>query len=364
MGLLARYRRPWGLVLLAALSLPLAIQMTQPAQLSSEGEARVLSPAPEWPRSPQQWLALPRTFDRFLADHFGLRAELVRAHGRLRYAVDLPSDLRVIIGRDNWLFLNGDGTIEQSTGKVLREVRINTFADKAATLRAHLEAKGAQLIVAIPPNGSTVNRARLPAWAGEAPSVTEYDLMMRALAERGVAAIDLRVPLTAANAARPTYRRTDTHWNKFGALVAYNAVVQAARKAEWTIDPARALKGFERVEGGDLARLLAVAPDVSDEDAVIDLSPYGPASPPAEALVTQFESGGDIFETGRAGPTVMVIGDSFTRVFWQDYFAVHAGRYLWMHHELCGFRLSVLDEHAPQLVVLAPAERQMFCASG
>ena len=135
MGLLARYRRPWGLVLLAALAVPLAIQTMQPAQVSSEGEARMLTPAPEWPRSLPQWLALPRALDRFLADHFGLRAELVRAHGRLRYAVDLPSDLRVIIGRDNWLFLNGDGTIEQSTGKVLREAQIAAFADKAAALR-------------------------------------------------------------------------------------------------------------------------------------------------------------------------------------------------------------------------------------
>ena len=323
----------------------------------------MLTPAPDWPRSVDQWLALPRALDRFLADHFGLRAELVRAHGRLRYAVDLPSDLRVIIGRDNWLFLNGDGTIEQSTGKVLREAQIAPFADKAAALRDHLAAKGATLVVAIPPNGSTINRARLPAWAAQAPSVTEYDLMLRALDERGVVAVDLRTALNA-HAASPTYRRTDTHWNKFGALVAYNAVVQAARRPEWIIDPARVLKGFERVEGGDLARLLAVAADVSDEDAVIDLSPYGPAPPPAEALATQFESGGDLVETGRAGPTVMVIGDSFTRGFWQDYFAAHAGRYLWMHHELCGFRLSVVDEHAPQLVILAPAERQMFCAGG
>ncbi len=363
-GLLARYRRPWALVLLAALAVPSAVQIMQPAEHASEGEARMLTPPPDWPRTLAQWRAWPRAADRFLADHFGLRTELVRVHGRLRYAVDLPSDLRVVIGRDNWLFLNGDGTIEQSTGKVLREARIASFADKAAALHNHLAGKGAQLIVAIPPNGSTINRARLPAWAGEAPGVTEYDLMMRALVQRGVTAIDLRVALSAANATAPTYRRTDTHWNKLGALTAYNAVVRGAGNTGWTIDPAHALKGFERVEGGDLARLLAVAADVSDEDAVIDLSAYGPPPPPAMALATQFESGGDLVETGRAGPTVMVIGDSFTRGFWQDYFAVHAGRYIWMHHELCAFQVALIDEYAPQLVVLAPAERQMFCAGG
>lgn len=362
MGLLARYRRPWGLILLALLAVPAAIQAMQPAATSSDEEARTLSAPPAWPRSLRGWLALPRELDRFLADHFGLRADLVRAHGRLRYAVDLPSDLRVIIGRDNWLFLNGDGTIEQATGKILREAQIASFADRAAALRDHLAAKGADFLVAIPPNGATVNRTRLPAWAAEAPAVTEYDLMMRALGARGVAAVDLRAALMAANATSPTYRRTDSHWNKFGALVAYNVVMRAARRPEWVIDPARVLRGFVRVEGGDLARLLAISADVSDEEAMIDLGAYGPAAPPAAVIATEFESGGDLVETGRAGATIVVIGDSFTRGYWQDYFATHAGRYVWMHHELCAFKRSVLDDYAPQLVILAPTERQMFCA--
>src|SRR5207253_9847963 len=117
--------------------------------------------------------------------------------------------------------------------------------------------------------GPTINRARLPAWAAEAPAITEYDLMMRALGRRGVDAVDLRAPLLAAGP--PVYRRTDTHWNKFGALVGYNAVVAALGKSDWTIDSARVLRGFLPVEGGDLARLLALSQDLADEDADIDL---------------------------------------------------------------------------------------------
>src|SRR5947209_9012029 len=242
MGLLASYRRYWCLPWLAALAAPLAVQALEPTATSSQEEARILSGAPAWPRTAGNWLALPRQSDRFLGDHFGLRTEMVRAHARLRYAADLPSDLRVIIGRDNWLFLNGDGTIEQATGKLLREAEIARFADRAAALRAHLTGKGARLVVAIPPNGPTINRARLPAWAAEAPAIAEYDLMMRALGRRGVDAVDLRAPLLAAGP--PVYRRTDTHWNKFGALIGYNAVVAALGKSDWTIDSARVLRGF------------------------------------------------------------------------------------------------------------------------
>ncbi len=361
LGLLARHRRPWVIVILCLLAAPMAVEALQPSATFSEGEARMFRSAPTWPRTWQHWVALPRNLDQYLGDHFGLRAELVRAHGLLRYAVDLPSDLRVIIGRDNWLFLNGDGTIEQATGKLLREAEIAKFADRAAALNSRLKAGNARLLVTMPPNGSTINRARLPAWAAQAPPLTEYDLMMKALTARGVPALDLRPALLAASTVYPTYRRTDTHWNKFGALIAYDAVVNALGKPDWTIDPARVVKGFEPVPGGDLARLLAISRDVSDEDAVIDLSAYGPKPPQAVRIETQFEDGGDLVETGRDGPTVVVIGDSFTRVYWQDYFALHAGRYVWVHHEQCGFVDRVIESYNPAIVVLAPVERQMFC---
>lgn len=361
MGLLARYRRPWLIAIMGLLAAPMAAQILQPKSTFSADEARMFSSAPMWPRTLQDWLALPRNLDRYVADHFGLRAQLVRAHGRLRYAVDLPSDLRVIIGRDDWLFLSGDGTIEQATGQLLRDAEIAKFADRAAALRSRLEARGARLLVTIPPNSSTINRARLPAWAAQAPPYSEYDLMMKALATRGVAALDLRPILLAANANYPTYRRTDTHWNKFGALIAYDAVVSALNKPEWAFDPARVVKGFAPVQGGDLARLLAVSHDIGDEDAIIDLSSYGGKPPPATPIDTQFEDGGDLVESSHDGPTVVVIGDSFTRGYWQDYFGLRAGRYVWIHHEQCGFMDSVVDSFDPAIVVLAPVERQMFC---
>jgi alginate O-acetyltransferase complex protein AlgJ len=362
MGLLARYRRPWALMVLCMLAVPMLVQIRQSRETVSADEARVLSPAPPLPRSLHEWFDLPRKLDRFLGDNFGFRTQLVRAYGALRYAILVPADLRVIIGRDKWLFLNGDGTIEQSTGQLLRAAAIEKFADRAAKLQDRLGAQHVQLLIAIPPNGSTVNRSRLPGWAATKPAVTEYDLMIRALATRGVAAVDLRPPLMAANSIHPTYRRTDTHWNKFGALIAYDAVVEALQQPDWTIDPDRVLRGFEAAPGGDLARLLAVSTGVTDEDARIDLSSYGPRPFHVVPIDTQNESGGDLIDTGRDGPTVVVIGDSFTRGFWNNYFSLHVARYVWVHHEECGFFVSVVEAYHPDIVILAPVERQMFCA--
>ncbi len=218
----------------------------------------MLSAAPTWPQTARDWLALPRQLDRFLADHFGLRTELVRAHARLRYAVDLPSDLRVIIGRDNWLFLNGDGTIEQATGKLLREAEIAKFADRAAALRAQLAAKG-RAPAGRDPAERPDDQSRTPAClGGRGAAVTEYDLMMRALASRGVAAVDLRPPLPRER-DHPVYRaqtRTGTSSARSSATTRWSS---ALGKPDWVIDPARVLRGFVPMQGGDLARLLAIS---------------------------------------------------------------------------------------------------------
>src|SRR3954452_14102465 len=75
--------------------------------------------------------------------------------------------------------------------------------------------------------------------------------------------------------------------------------VAALGKRDCTIDPARALRGFVPVAGGDLARLLALSKDLVDEDAEIDLAAYGGRPLEVDPAATQFESGGDLVDTRR-----------------------------------------------------------------
>ena len=102
----------------------------------------------------------------------------------------------------------------------------------------------------------------------------EYDLMLRALAVRDVPAVDLRPVLINADAAAPVYRRTDTHWNNRGALLAYNAVVAGLGRPDWAIDPPRVLRGTMSTPGGDLARMLGVEADVI-ETSILEGSDQG-----------------------------------------------------------------------------------------
>jgi alginate O-acetyltransferase complex protein AlgJ len=362
MALCARHQRNWIFVIVALLATPMLVQILETRATISEREARTLAPTPEVPTTTDRWLQWPRALDRFLADHFGLRDPLVRLNGLLRYAMVSPTDLRVVYGRKKWLFFNGDGMLQQSMGLLRRERDIERFADFAANYSRRLAQNKITLLVAIPPNSATILREQLPAWASDKPAVSEYDLMMQALASRHVTTVDLRPTLRAANVSGATYLRTDTHWTKRGALIGYNAVVTALGRTDWSIDPALVVRGDAMVPGGDLGRMLGVSADVDDVDAVIDLSAYLPRPMDITDIDThQRETGGSVTKTGRSGPTVLILGDSFTEHYWREYFALHVGRYAWVHHELCGFIPTVVDALKPNIVILAPTERFMFC---
>lgn len=345
---------------LAVLALPMLLQALTPRQTISTREARTLAPPPAWPRSLAQWSGLPKKIEAFVTDHFGLRETLVRSNAVLRYALVSPTDLRVLYGRDRALFFNGDGMLEQSLGLMQRDADIGRFANFAAALHAQYRARGVGFLVAIPPNSTSVVRDTVPRWFKPQPP-TEYDMMLPVLAARGVPAVDLRAVLIAAAERHPLFRRADTHWNRLGALLAYNAVVAALGKPDWSIDPQRVFRGFEKTRGGDLARMLGAPDDIDDQDARIDLSAYRPPKLTERKLDTRRETGGNVTDSDRPGPRVVVLGDSSTEHAWRDYFGLHVSRLVWIHHELCDFVPEVVAAQTPDIVILAPTERFMFC---
>jgi hypothetical protein len=46
--------------------------------------------------------------------------------------------------------------------------------------------------------------------------------------------------------------------------------------------------------------------------------------------------------TGRSGPTVLIVGDSFTASYFPPYFAHFVGRVVWMYQEDCRFDWNIV----------------------
>ena len=357
--MIARHRRYFALAAAILIAAPLVVGLVAPdGPASVLKEGRRLAPAPGWPATGAAWLALPASVDAFLKDHFGLRQALIRAHKDLTKPMLGTGSDAVLVGRDGRMFYLGEEAVRQSAGLILRDERVAASVDLVAAMNAALGKRGVRFLVASPPNGSTVYPDELPDWAQNHGRKTEYDLFLAGLAAKGVRTTDLRPVMAEARTAGPAYYRHDTHWTARGALAAFNAVVEADGHPDWRLDPATALTPPGPRKGGDLARLLGVQDAVSEEVEELAL-PLG-----EKELLTSDPYGDYAQTSGHPGPTILIIGDSFTGGHFEPMLLPRVGRVVWLSHQHCGFDWGAIDRFRPDEVWWMPTERFLVCDPG
>jgi hypothetical protein len=167
-----------------------------------------------------------------IEDSFYPRARLVTWTSNLRLLIGDRVYPKVIVGDDGWLVYTAEGDVEdyQKTesfsGEELR--RIQQGLD---TLSARYAEEGILLIVVIPPNKNTIYPERVPSEIPVLGEVSKLDQLIDYLRVNGEQQIlDLRAPLLTAKAERQIYYATDTHWNDYGAYIAYSVILQELQK--------------------------------------------------------------------------------------------------------------------------------------
>jgi hypothetical protein len=329
----------------------------RPELISKEG--RRLAEPPATPLALSGWIALPGQLDGYLKDHFGLRHAMIKLHKDLTRPLLLKVNTAALIGRDGRMFYEGNEMVRQSAGLVLRDERVAEAVDLLVAMRDALAKRGARLLVTPPPNSSTIYQDDLPIWAQSAGRKTEYDLFLEELAARGVKAVDLRPAMKAVRRQGEAYLMYDAHWTTRGAIAGFNAVVEADGRPGWRLDPASVLGPLTERKGGDVARILGVEDDVTETEETLALSPPLKDEPLSSGVMPDH-----VITSGRPGPTIMVIGDSFTAGYFPLMLSQHVGRAIWIHHHQCGFDWKLIDKFHPDEVWWAPTERFLLCDPG
>jgi len=218
-----------------------------------------------------------------------------------------------------------------------------------------LSRDGRRFFAALIPNKHSIYPQYLPGWASQIAGRTEYDIFLDDMARAGLKTVDLRQPLRSLSIRELVYFKTDTHWNKVGALTAYNAIATEIGRADWVMDVDRVLGSPVDRREGDLARFLGVRDLLADSDRrlLID-DPRDRAIEWGDQAQRDYKVQGD-----GGGGTVLIIGDSFSRNFFRPFFSRHVSRLVWVHHRGCLFDQSVIDESDPDIVLFLLVEREI-----
>lgn len=361
MALLSRLRRPLAIAVLAVLAVPVLLMTMRPVETVSLRENRVLAPPPTWPLTPADARRLPRRIDAYLSDHFAFRDLMVRAGSHVQRRQRGQAGPRLAAeGKDGWVFFS-DGLL-QSAGLAHEAAQTADFSSFVCDLNTRLAVRGIRTGFTLIPSPGEIYPEKLPSWAGPAKHPTDYDEVMTRVRACGVAAVDLRPTLIAARGQGLIYRRTDSHWTLLGAAFGYNAMLETIGRPDWrfTIDPNA---WYDRTFVGDLPAMAGLEP--REEQAPVERRFEGPPLSRVTLQGLHFATDGPFVIEGRSrGPTVLVIGDSFTKDPMPPFFIDHVGRYAWVHHDECAFDWAIFDRVKPDIVLFAPAERNARCRGG
>lgn len=189
----------------------------------------------------------------YFEDHFALRQQLVTVDAELQSNVFGVSNVDTVIkGTDGWLYYTAtlDDFLAQNT---MSERSVFNAVHNLALLQQYVTDSGASFLLTIPPNKNSLYGEHMPYYdrkiAGDTKNMT---LLTPALEAQQIAYVDLFQVFEKQDEV--LYWKRDSHWNQKGALLAYNAMLDAVHWEHETYESTEVLR--TKTAYGDLNRML------------------------------------------------------------------------------------------------------------
>lgn len=353
-------RRRWGLIISAA-GMLIAAQAFSLLGLPPVGlaENRPLAERPALPHSADDWAKLPGRIDAWVQDHYPIRTYAISLTNYLRYRLGYSGVDKIIVGRKGWLFYNDGVTIQRHMGQDrLTSAQVDLWVSGLRERIARTGRQGIEFYSLIAPTKQSVYPELMPDWA-PAAALTEGDELLAAARRASIdRVIYPRRELTEAKRHRPVYGRYDTHWNGFGAHIAYTQLIRRIYGDVPAVGEPLPITGFEQparpdwAVPRDLALMLGVAGWVKPDHPSFTTLPEHD-----EARTTHLDAARNwmasrVIETDAPNElTLLLVRDSFATEM-LPFLKRHFRKIVLVHLNDGFFRQDLIDRFRPDVVVL------------
>ncbi len=182
----------------------------------------------------------PNKYESYFRSNFGFRNFMIRTYAniKLNYLNTTPNyekGYRVIIGKDGWFFLNPvpNDQLKQfyNGGKSYSSPefspkQLESIKNKLEKEKALLKNKGIPYFIVIVPDKEAVYPEYYP-YPQNIITNKRLDQLTDYLSHNSnVEFLDLRKAFVSAKPQYPLYYHTDSHWNNYGAFIAYQEIMK------------------------------------------------------------------------------------------------------------------------------------------
>lgn len=199
---------------------------------STNNENRSSAVRPEL--TPDSYDTFSKDYESYYNDNLPFRNSLIMLNSSIDYFVfSRPSNPRVIIGKDNWLFY-GDAGDGDPVGcyrgtNLLSEEELQAFAQHCVRIKEYLNNQGKEFVIFIAPNKERIYPDKMPEEYGSPADMYRALQVVTYLKEN----TDVRVVypyeelMEAKNRLNENiYYKTDTHWNWLGGYIGARSLMK------------------------------------------------------------------------------------------------------------------------------------------
>lgn len=287
-----------------------------------------------------------RELGSYYEDHMALKNEMISADALVRSSLfGVSNTVHVVVGQDGWIYYGG--TLKNYLGtEELTDRELDNIAFNLSLISSYARSKGARLLFVVAPNKNSVYPEHMPSWLLPSEEAHSAERLLDYLEGRKVAHADLQGVL-AASKGEDLYFKRDSHWNDRGALLAYNAMLDAVGKEHERYD---ALEFVEGEHVGDIDAMLFPA------GAKAEVVPV-----PSKEYEFAFQGTDDVTAsvvetTGEGEGSLLMYRDSFANNLIQPLSAAFQKSYF---TNLVPYDLGKIEQLKPSVVIIERVERHL-----
>lgn len=238
----------------------------------------------------------------------------------------------VLIGKDGWMEYTGGGNLNDYQNTIpIPENGEEILANRLNAFNQYLQSQGITLLIVIAPNKATIYPDKLPEQITPLSERSRFDYLISYLKANNLPmALDLRPALQNARLKQDVFYKTNTHWNGYGAHVAYTEIINALRNSHPELTPYK----IENLVLNTTQPILQDIPELMRAKFIKEPDFfYTPKENFVQTLTLM-----DYFGYNRISsipnsdlPTLLMIHDSFGYKFLNDYLSMNFGKSHFIH---------------------------------